>query len=160
MKNKYLLGVDVGTSSIKVAIIDENAQVLGLSSSSYRLITPNQDYAQIDTEDMWRAFLKCVRLLQDGKNIDLSRVAGISISSLCPGLAALGENGEVLVDPIIYSDRRSTKEAEFIRETVGADRLLKSLLTRLWRVLCPVLPCFGLKETFRRFMKRQSISAM
>lgn len=125
MKNKYLLGVDVGTSSIKVAIIDENAQVLGLSSSSYRLITPNQDYAQIDTEDMWRAFLKCVRLLQDGKNIDLSRVAGISISSLCPGLAALGKNGEVLVDPIIYSDRRSTKEAEFIRETVGADRLFE-----------------------------------
>lgn len=125
MGNKYLLGVDVGTTSIKVAVIDEDAQVLGMSSSSYRLITPNQDYAQIDTEDMWRAFLKCVRLLQDGKKIVLSNVAGISISSLCPGLAALGEKGEVLVDPIIYSDRRSTKEAEIIKETAGEARLFE-----------------------------------
>lgn len=115
----------MGTTSIKVAIIDEQARVLGMSSSSYRLITPNQDYAQIDTEDMWRAYLKCIRLLQEGKNIDMSRVAGISISSLCPGLAALGENGEVLTDPIIYSDRRSTQEAEMILEAVGREKLFE-----------------------------------
>ena len=60
----------MGTTSIKVAVIDEQAKVLGMSSSSYRLITPNQDYAQIDTEDMWNAYLKCIRLLQEGKNID------------------------------------------------------------------------------------------
>lgn len=125
MGNRYLLGVDVGTTSIKVAIIDEHARVLGMSSSSYGLITPNQDYAQIDTEDMWRAYLKCIRLLQEGKNIDMSRVAGISISSLCPGLAALGENGEVLTDPIIYSDRRSTEEAEMILEAVGREKLFE-----------------------------------
>ena len=125
MGNRYLLGVDVGTTSIKVAIIDEQARVLGMSSSSYRLITPNQDYAQIDTEDMWRAYLKCIRLLQEGKNIDMSRLAGISISSLCPGLAALGENGEVLTDPIIYSDRRSTEEAEMILEAVGREKLFE-----------------------------------
>ena len=115
----------MGTTSIKVAIIDEQARVLGMSSSSYRLITPNQDYAQIDTEDMWRAYLKCIRLLQEGKNIDMSRVAGISISSLCPGLAALGENGEVLTDPIIYSDRWSTEEAEMILEAVGREKLFE-----------------------------------
>ena len=115
----------MGTTSIKVAIIDEQARVLGMSSSSYRLITPNQDYAQIDTEDMWRAYLKCIRLLQEGKNIDMSRVAGISISSLCPGLAALGENGEALTDPIIYSDRRSTEEAEMILEAVGREKLFE-----------------------------------
>ncbi len=125
MGNKYLLGVDVGTTSIKVAIIDENAKVLGMSSSSYKLITPNQDYAQIDTEDMWQAYVKCIRLLQEGKGIDLSKIAGISISSLCPGLAALGENGEVLVDPIIYSDRRSTEEAEIIKSEVGVDKLFE-----------------------------------
>lgn len=125
MEKKYLLGVDVGTTSIKVAIIDQEARVLGMSSSSYKLITPNQDYAQIDTEDMWDSYLKCIRLLQEGKGIDLSRVAGISISSLCPGLAALGANGEVLVDPIIYSDRRSTEEAEMIKAAAGEDKLFE-----------------------------------
>lgn len=125
MEEKYLLGVDVGTSSIKVAIIDQDAKVLGLSSSSYKLITPNQDYAQIDTEDMWSAFEKCLKLLFQGKNIDPKKIAGISISSLCPGLVAFGENGEVLVDAIIYSDRRSTEEAELIKEAVGVDKLFE-----------------------------------
>lgn len=120
---KYLLGVDVGTTSLKVAIVDENAKLIGISSSKYQLITPDQCSVQIDAESMWQAFLKCIELLRDGKKIDVSSVAGISISSLCPGLIALGENGEVLVNPIIYSDRRSTKEADFILEAVGRDKL-------------------------------------
>ena len=122
---KYLLGVDVGTTSLKVAIIDENANVMGISSSRYSLITPKQNYVQIDAESMWEAFLTCVRLLRDGKDIDMSMVAGISISSLCPGLISLGENGEVLVDPIIYSDRRSTEEADIILNEVGVDKLFQ-----------------------------------
>lgn len=125
MDKKYLLGVDVGTTSIKVVVIDENAKALGISSSSYRLITPDQNSVQIDMEDMWNAYLKCIRLLQEGKKLDLSKVAGISISSLCPGLVAMGENGEVLVDAIIYSDRRSTEEAEMILDMVGKDRLFE-----------------------------------
>lgn len=125
MEGRLLLGVDVGTTSIKVAVIDENAKVLGISSSPYGMITPNQEYAQIDTEDMWQSYLKCLRLLFEEKEIEPSRIAGISISSLCPGLAAIGENGKILVDPIIYSDRRSTEEAEIIKAAVGEDRLFE-----------------------------------
>ncbi|MGI6070269.1 MAG: xylulokinase [Blautia sp.] len=125
MEREYLLGVDVGTTSIKVAIIDKNAHLVGLSSSSYRLITPNQDYAQIDTEDMWAAYIKCLKLLFQGKEIDPGKIAGIGISSLCPGLAAMGEHGEILVDPIIYTDRRSTEEAQMILDAVGADKLFE-----------------------------------
>lgn len=121
----YLLGVDVGTTSLKVAVIDENANLLGISSSRYNFIIPQENFVQIDAESMWGAFITCIRLLRDGKGIDMSRVAGISISSLCPGLIALGENGEVLVDPIIYSDRRSTEEAEMILNAVGAEKLFE-----------------------------------
>ena len=131
MAGKYLLGVDVGTTSVKVAVIDENAGVLGISKSSYNLITPEPDYQQIDTEDMWRAFLKCVELVSEGKGLDLSQIAGIGISSLCPGLAAFGEDGEVLVDPILYSDRRSTEEAEIILSAVGSDKLFEITVNTL-----------------------------
>lgn len=125
MEGKYLLGVDVGTNSVKVAVIDENAKVMGISKSSYRLITPTPDYQQIDSEDMWNAFLKCVSLVSEGKNIDLSRIAGIGISGLCPGLSAFGEDGTILVEPILYSDRRSTEEAALILEAVGRDKLFE-----------------------------------
>ena len=122
---RYLLGVDVGTTSLKVAVIDQDAKLLGISSKAYRLITPRQDYVQIDAESMWDAFVECIRLLHEGKGIDTSEIAGIGISSLCPGLVALGENGEVLYDPIIYSDRRSKEEAELILEAVSAEKLFE-----------------------------------
>ncbi len=183
MEKEYLLGVDVGTTSIKVAIIDKNvdvgttsikvaiidknAKLLGISSSSYPLITPNQDYVHIDTEGMWQAYLKCIRLLlqgkgispekiagigisslclitpnQDyvhidtegmwqaylkcirlllqGKGISPEKIAGIGISSLCPGLAAMDEKGNILVEPIIYSDRRSMAGVLKVYKTVAS----------------------------------------
>lgn len=123
--SKYLLGVDVGTTSLKVAAIDENAKLLGIASSKYRLITPDQCSVQLDSESMWNALLTCIRLLRDGKGISLHQIAGISISSLCPGLTALGTDGEVLVEPIIYSDRRSTEEAELILNKVGSEQLFE-----------------------------------
>ena len=121
--SKYLLGIDVGTTSLKVAVIDEGAKLVGISSSKYTLLKPDRRSVQIDAASMWKACLTCLRLLQSREEIDLGRVAGISISSLCPGLIALGENGEVLADPIIYSDRRSTEEAELILANAGADKL-------------------------------------
>ena len=121
--SKYLLGVDVGTTSLKVAIIDEDAKLIALGSHKYALITPEQNSVQIDAQSMWHAFIHCTENLKAEHNLDLSQVAGISISSLCPGLAALSETGEVLVNPIIYSDRRSTQEAEMILEAVGPTTL-------------------------------------
>ena len=121
--SKYLLGVDVGTTSLKVAIIDEDAKLIALGSHKYALITPEQNSVQIDAQSMWHAFVHCTENLKAEHNLDLSKVAGISISSLCPGLVALDDNGEVLVNPIIYSDRRSVQEAEMILEAVGPTTL-------------------------------------
>ncbi len=122
--SRYLLGVDVGTTSLKTALIDEDAKLVGLTSSKYRLITESQSSVQIDARSMWDAFLECLRTFRDD-DLDLSRVAGISISSLCPGLVALDKDNKILVNPIIYSDRRSTEEAEIILKSVGAEKLFE-----------------------------------
>ena len=120
---EYLLGIDVGTSSLKTLVTDTDMSVSASASAPYRSVRPDPVSAQIDADSMWQALLKCVRTLRDRGGIDLSRVRAAGISTLCPGLTALGPDNEVLVDPIIYSDRRSVREAEEIRETIGEDRL-------------------------------------
>lgn len=125
MSNRFLLGIDVGTSSIKAAMIDGAAKVLGISRAEYRLISNDANSVQIDTDDMWRASLDCLRSLRDDHGIDMGCVVGVSISCLCPGLTALAEDGSVLVDPIIYSDNRSVREAEHIKQAVGPDKLFE-----------------------------------
>jgi xylulokinase len=120
---KYLLGIDVGTTSLKVALIDENAKLIGIKSGKYKIIVSHQNYVQIDSKTMWDAFILCLRKLKEESKIDLKKVVGISISSLCPGLIALDESNKVIVEPIIYSDRRSTEEAEIIKNSIGAETL-------------------------------------
>ena len=93
----YLLGVDIGTTSLKVAVIDEQAKLLGISAGKYKLIKRDAVSVQIEAESMWNAFLNGVRLLRDGKGIDLTKIVGISISSLCPGLAAMDESGRIII---------------------------------------------------------------
>lgn len=123
MGEKYLLGVDVGTSSIKVAIIDEKGKLKGITAGVYNLIQEAPGYQQIDADDMWRACLECIGRLKLEQKIDLGKIAGIGISCLCPGLTAFDREGQVLVNPIIYSDQRSVEEAEEIRQKVGEERM-------------------------------------
>lgn len=131
MDGKYLLGIDVGTQSVKAAVIRDSGTLEGLVSRTYRLYQEAPGYQQIDTEDMWAALLDCLVRLKTEKNLDLSMIEGIGFSCLCPGLAAFDQNGQVLVDPIIYSDQRSTQEAEEIREKVGEERLFRITANRV-----------------------------
>ena len=123
MGEKYLLGVDVGTSSIKVAIINEKGKLKGITSGVYNLIQEAPGWQQIDADDMWRACLECIGRLKLEQKIDLGKIGGIGISCLCPGLAAFDREGHVLVNPIIYSDQRSVEEAEEIKQKVGEERM-------------------------------------
>lgn len=130
MDDIYLMGVDIGTSSIKIAVIDRDAQIVAQESATYRLITPDQVSVQIDAADMWNAFSGCVGSLISRHGVEPRKIAAIGLSCLCPGLAAFDAGGKVLVDPIIYSDRRSTEEAELFCETIGAERLFSITANR------------------------------
>ncbi|MGE4276455.1 MAG: FGGY-family carbohydrate kinase [Lawsonibacter sp.] len=125
MEEIFLLGADIGTSSIKVTVINQNATFVAQESTSYHLINPDQVSVQIDTADMWNAFTGCMGSLVSKHKVDPQRIKAIGISCLCPGLAAFDQDGNVLVDPIIYSDRRSTREAEMFREAIGPQRLFE-----------------------------------
>ena len=80
-------------------------------------------WQEISADSIRSAVLSGLReMFQDG-TVAPSAIAGIGISCLCPGLVAFGKDGEILQDPIIYSDRRSVAEAEAIKQAVGEDHL-------------------------------------
>ena len=120
---RYLLGLDVGTSSLKTAVIDEDGYMISKAMIEYEPLYLQPGWQEISADSIWQAIVAGLKEMITEGGTDPSRIVGIGISCLCPGLTAIGENGEILHDPIIYSDRRSVEEAEAIKEAVGEEHL-------------------------------------
>ena len=85
---RYLLGIDIGTGSVKVALLNEDTKVLALAAREYGIIRPHPGYEQIDRHDLWDKFIEALTEAIGQSAADLKQIAGIGISCLCPGLSA------------------------------------------------------------------------
>ena len=101
--------------------MDAQAGVIALESQEYRVEHPRGDWSQISADTLWNGMLSCLQRI--AARHSLSGVAGIGFSCMSPGLIAFDRAGNVLVDPILYSDRRSGGEAQEILSRVGLDEL-------------------------------------
>ncbi|MGI6083962.1 MAG: xylulokinase [Acetivibrionales bacterium] len=113
LTRKTLLGIDIGTASLKLAVVDEQARLLAIHAVPYAILNPQPGYAEIDASDLWQSLVSAMKNLLS--EIAPDEISGIGISCLCPGLTAFSGNGDILFNPIIYSDRRSVIQAEFLK---------------------------------------------
>ncbi len=115
------LGVDLGTSSMKVLLVDGKGTVLRSTSQSYPLMMPQPGWSEQDPEEWWSALCVCVPKLLEG--IDATQVAGLSFGGQMHGLVALDENDQVIRPAILWNDGRTVKETEYLNETIGKEKL-------------------------------------
>jgi xylulokinase len=119
MKNRYL-AIDIGTSRIKAAIIDDGLNIISINTVDTELIIPKADFAEMDFEDILKRLIKCISIFKD----ELKDIQGIGLSVLCPGLAALDKMGNPMRNAIIHLDRRSRKQSLSALNTVGEQKFL------------------------------------
>lgn len=112
-----LLGLDLGTSSIKAAVFDENGNCLAIASKDYIFDVPSIGYAEQDPEVWWRASVTAVQEVV--AQVDAGEIAGIGLSGQMHGLVALDKDGNVIRKAILHSDQRSIEQVLRIRETLG-----------------------------------------
>jgi xylulokinase len=114
-----LIGLDVGTSSLKGLVIDEHGDVLAEAERSYAFDTPRPGWAEQDPELWWQATEAVLgELGADGAD-------GIGLSGQMHGLVALGGDDRPLRPAILWNDGRAQRECELIEQRVGVDRLIE-----------------------------------
>ncbi|MBP1994234.1 sugar (pentulose or hexulose) kinase [Paenibacillus eucommiae] len=57
----YLMGIDLGTSSVKTIIMDEDGEIRGSAQSSYTILIPSLGYAEQHPADWWKATVETIR---------------------------------------------------------------------------------------------------
>ncbi len=127
--NKYLAALDLGTQSVKTAVMDTTGRLLAVSHEGYPLHTPKISYVEQDPEEWWRAGAKTIREAVAKAGIAPEDIAGFGFSGQMHGLVALDEKDQPVCPSIIWMDQRSAAEAEEIRQAAGS-LLEEQLLNR------------------------------
>jgi xylulokinase len=120
-----LLGIDLGTSSVKVLLVTETGQVLGQGSAECPIHRPRTDWAEQDPADWWQATAIAVRqALSSVRNGPLA-LAAIGICGQMHGTVLLGRDGQPLAPAIIWPDQRTQRQVEEIASLIGPERLIE-----------------------------------
>ena len=114
----HLIGVDVGTSSVKAISIDEDGTVLGIAEHEHPLSTPHPDWAEQDPE-LWWDGAQAVLAELDGAG-----AAGIGLTGQMHGLVVLDDDDAVLRPAILWNDGRSQPQCDAIEARLGLEQLV------------------------------------
>jgi len=120
-KDRYIFAVDVGTSSLKAALMDRELRIIKQDRIDYVYrVLPNRG-VEIDPEIIWRALVKvCRRFSPYGE-----RIGVMALCVFCPALTPMDREGSALRSSIIHLDRRSFAQARRAVEQFGEERFLK-----------------------------------
>ena len=117
------LGVDLGTSSVKLVLADGEGRIADSASAKYPLLLPEDGWSEQNPEDWYAGVIACVREL--GCRHDLSAVKGVSFSGQMHGLVVLDKDDNVIRPAILWNDNRTTEECAYLNDVIGKDKLLE-----------------------------------
>lgn len=126
-----LLGLDVGTSSTKCALIDDEGRQLGVAENAYSFDSPQPGWAEQEPQSWWLAAVASIRQLIERTQIDPRLISGFGLTGQMHGLVLLDGAGQVLRPCILWNDQRSAPQCERLERELGFDRILALTGNRL-----------------------------
>ena len=121
----YVIGVDLGTQSLKGLLVDPQGRIIAESSCAHDPIYPNPGWAEQVVEDYLHSFTKVVQELIATSGIDPAEVGTIGMDAINDSVIAVDENGAPLMNCIIWMDRRAEAEIARIAKLVDPDRVFE-----------------------------------
>ncbi len=115
------IGVDLGTSAVKLLLMDSQGEIRNIVSKEYPLYFPNPGWSEQKPEDWYAQTIAGIKELL--KDFDKSQVAGISFGGQMHGLVILDENDEVIRPAILWNDGRTYEECDYLNNVIGKEKL-------------------------------------
>ncbi len=117
----YYIGVDLGTSAVKLLLMDGTGSIKNIVSKEYPLSFPKPGWSEQNPEDWDKQVMAGIKeLIAD---VDGSEVAGISFGGQMHGLVILDKDDNVIRPAILWNDGRTNKEVDYLNDVIGKDKL-------------------------------------
>ena len=116
------LGIDLGTSAVKVVLVGEDDTVLDQASASLEVSRPKPLWSEQDPASWWAATNQAVAELKSRRPVELQEVKAVGLSGQMHGATLLDSNNEILRPAILWNDGRSGEECREIEAAVPNSR--------------------------------------
>lgn len=127
----YFMGIDVGTSSVKALVMDENGAEICSASKKYDVLQPQLNYTEQDPEEIWEATKSVLQKLSGQYPEAVRNLKGISYSGQMHGLLLVDRNIKPVCNMIIWQDHRSVDQRRKIYKLVPPEQFHHITLNQL-----------------------------
>ena len=117
----YYIGIDLGTSAMKLLLMDAEGTIHNTVSKEYPLEFPQSGWSQQDPADWRNALLAGIPELLEG--FDATKVAGIGCGGQMHGLVVLDAEDHVIRPAILWNDGRTAKQVDYLNREIGKKKL-------------------------------------
>ena len=114
------IGVDLGTSAVKLLLMDDDGQIVKSISKEYPISFPKDGWSEQNPEDWYIQSVAGIKELSSGCE---DRIDGIGVGGQMHGLVVLDENDSVIRHAILWNDGRTGEEVDYLNNVIGKDKL-------------------------------------
>ena len=117
----YYIGFDLGTSALKLLLVDSSGEILKTVIQGYNVHYPKPGWSEQNPGDWWQAL--CLGIKELIRDVDVTKIEAIGAGGQMHGLVILDGNDSVIRPAILWNDGRTDKETAYLNEVIGKDKL-------------------------------------
>ncbi len=129
MTNEFVLGIDLGTSAVKVLLAPvqagPSAPQSRVATAEFEVSIPRPGWSEQSPDAWWHGIRDAIRTLFASGGISPAQVAALAVSGQMHGAVLLDAHGEVVRPCILWNDQRSAAQCDWITDTLGLPTLLE-----------------------------------
>lgn len=108
MKTRYVIGVDIGTTSAKAVLYAKDGTVIANHGIEYPLYSPTPETAEQSPEEIFRAVINTIKKTMQESLVNPKDILCVSFSSVMHSVIAVDKEGKPLTECITWADNRSS----------------------------------------------------
>ncbi|MGR6546391.1 gluconokinase [Paenibacillus tundrae] len=123
----YMIGVDIGTTSTKAVLFEQNGTIVSQGSADYPLHTPTPAIAEQDAEDIFQAVITSVKQATSKAEVKPDEILFVSFSSAMHSILPVDAHGKPLMRAMTWADNRSAEWTKVLQSDMnGHDIYLRT----------------------------------
>ena len=123
--NDYILGIDIGTTSVKAVLVSSEGEIVDSESAPHDLMSQYPNWAEEDAEVWWENTVNAVGRLCGRNPGEMNRVRCVGCSGMVPAIVMLDDKGGPVRNTIQQNDARALKQIKFVTETINQQQLFE-----------------------------------